>query len=88
MSECRKRVNADLAPKLADMRSRLEALRTAKHHQLDLDFEDAVGIRLRQKQTKERKLERIFAEYAEYVQDTLTTEDAAFLRVAAVFKGE
>ena len=30
----------------------------------------------------------MFANWTEYVQDTLTTEDAAFLRVAAVFRGE
>jgi hypothetical protein len=37
---------------------------------------------------KERHIDRIFADYTAYVQDTLTTEDAAFIRVAAVFRGE
>ena len=46
------------------------------------------GVRLRLKQAKERKIDAMFANWTEYVQDTLTTEDAAFLRVAAVFRGE
>ena len=72
------------------MRDKLEALRAAKHRQLDVDFheENLSGIRLRQKQMKERQIDRIFADYTAYVQDTLTTEDAAFIRVAAVFRGE
>jgi hypothetical protein len=37
---------------------------------------------------REREIERIFDDYKKYVQDTLTTEDAAFIRVAAVFRGE
>ena len=70
--------------------SRLLALRTAKKQQLEIDFGDgtAVGIRLRQKQVKERKIDAIFTNWTAYVQDTLTTEDAAFLQVAAVFRGE
>jgi hypothetical protein len=72
------------------MREKLERLRVAKHHQLSLDFHEdkLVGIRLRQKQVKERKVDRIFADYTAYIQDSLTTENAAFIRVAAVFRGE
>jgi hypothetical protein len=90
MSDRRAEINAELAPKLADMRDKLEALRAAKHHQLDLDFHEAnlSGIRLRQKQMKERRIDGLFADYTAYVQDTLTTEDAAFIRVAAVFRRE
>jgi ERCC4-related helicase len=90
MSERRTEVNVRLAPELAATQQQLERLRAAKHQQLALDFheENLAGIRLRQKQVKERKIDRIFADYTAYVQDTLTTEDAAFIRVAAVFRGE
>jgi superfamily II DNA or RNA helicase len=90
MSERRAQINAQLAPELAATQQKLERLRAAKHHQLALEFQEEklVGIRLRQKQVKERKIDRIFADYNAYVQDTLTTEDAAFIRVAAVFQGE
>jgi hypothetical protein len=90
MSDRRAEINAELAPRLTDMQGNLEALRAAKHRQLDVDFheENLSGIRLRQKQVKERQIDRFFADYTAYVQDTLTTEDAAFIRVAAVFRGE
>jgi hypothetical protein len=90
MSDRRAEINAQLAPELSATEQKLERLRAAKHHQLALDFheENLGGIRLRQKQVKERKIDRIFADYSAYVKDTLTTEDAAFIRVAAVFRGE
>ena len=90
MSERRTEINAQLAPELAAMRAKLESLRVAKHHQLSLDFheDNLVGIRLRQKQVKERRVDSIFADYTAYIQDSLTTENAAFIRVAAVFRGE
>jgi hypothetical protein len=90
MSERRAQINAQLAPELATTEAKLDALRQAKYRQLARDFHDEnlAGIRLRQKQVREREIERIFADYTKYVQDTLTTEDAAFIRVAAVFRGE
>jgi hypothetical protein len=69
---------------------KLEQLRTARRAQLDIDFGDTsvASIRLRQKESKQRRIDEVFADWAAYVRDTLTTEDAAFLRVAAVFRGE
>jgi hypothetical protein len=90
MSKRRAELNAVLEPTLKKEREKLERLRTAKKQRLDLDFGDSglAAVRLRLKQSKERKIDAIFADWAAYVQDTLTTEDAAFLRVAAVFRGE
>ena len=90
MSERRAKINRDLEPKLAAAEAKLSALRTAKQRQLEIDFQDGslAGIRLRQKEERQRRIERIFAEWAGYVRDTLTTEDAAFVRVAAAFQGE
>jgi superfamily II DNA/RNA helicase len=90
MSQRRAELNAELAPKLESERQKLEKLQIAKKQQLDMDFGDGglAAVRLRQKQAKERKIDAIFADWTAYVQDTLTTEDAAFLRVAAVFRGE
>jgi hypothetical protein len=72
------------------MQHKLAALRAAKHRQLERDFHEAnlSGIRLRQKQMKARQIDCLFVDYTAYVQDTLTTEDAAFICVAAVFRGE
>ena len=91
MSTCRDQVNAEMAPKLHDAQAKLERLRIAKQNQLELDFQDmphSGGLRLRQKEDRQRRLNKIFDEYTEYVRDTLTTEDSAFVRVAAVFRGE
>jgi Helicase conserved C-terminal domain len=90
MSGCRATLHAEMLPKLEAERQKLEGLRAAKRQQLEIDFgEGAVaGIRLRQKQARERRIDAVFASWTAYVQDTLTTEDAAFLRVAAVFRGE
>jgi hypothetical protein len=90
MSGCREAVNSEMLPKLAAERRKLEALRVAKKQQLESDFSEGAlgGIRLRQKQARERKIDATFTNWTAYVQDTLTTEDAAFLRVAAVFRGE
>lgn len=90
MSERRQEVNSDLEPKLVEAQQKLARLRVAKVHQLELDFQEGnlAGIRLRQKETRQRTIDRVFASYTEYVKDTLTTEDAAFIRVAAVFRGE
>jgi hypothetical protein len=90
MSACWTKLNGELRPKLEQAQAQLDSLRTAKQRQLDLDYDQGqlAGIRLRQKQQRQSRIDRIFAEYTQYVRDTLTTEDAAFVRVAAVFRGE
>jgi hypothetical protein len=90
MSKRQAEINAELAPKFAEMRGKLAVLRDAKHRQLARDFheENLSAIRLRQKQMKARQIDGLFADYTAYMQDTLTTEDAAFIRVAAMFRGE
>jgi superfamily II DNA or RNA helicase len=90
MSRCRETVNTEMAPKLAAEEQKLEHLRVARRAQLDIDFGDTslAGIRLRQKESKQRRIDEVFADWTAYVRDTLTTEDAAFVRVAGVFRGE
>jgi hypothetical protein len=90
ISECRERINSKLKPKLDAVASKLEHLRKAKQLQIDFEFGDAdlVPLRLRQKHSKQARIDRLFNQHQAYVEDTLTTEDAAFLRVAAVFRGE
>ena len=90
ISECRERINGKLKPKLDAAASKLEGLRKAKQAQIEFEFSDAdlVPLRLRQKHSKQARIDRLFSQHRAYVEDTLTTEDAAFLRVAAVFRGE
>jgi hypothetical protein len=46
-----------------------------------------IGTRRNKKQERKRHIDAIFASYRGWVEDTLTTEDSPFLRVAAVFLG-
>ncbi|HEY6342764.1 MAG TPA: DEAD/DEAH box helicase [Bryobacteraceae bacterium] len=89
MSEQRAKINSELTPELKATREKLDRLRAEQHRQLELEFqgENLAGIQLRRKQTRERGINCVFDDTTAYVQDTLTTEDAAFLRVAAVFLG-
>ena len=89
MSVYRDSKNGEMQPKLEEARRKLERLRKAKHHQIELDFkEPSAGLQLRKKLAKQRTIDNIFDDYARYVHDALTTEDSAFIRVAAVFRGE
>lgn len=89
MSLYREHKNSEMQPKLEEARRKLQRLRKAKHQQIELEFEKAsAGVQLRRKQAKQRNIDSIFDDYTRYVQDALTTEDSAFLRVAAVFRGE
>jgi hypothetical protein len=46
-----------------------------------------VGARRNKKLERRRHIDAIFAGYRRWVEETLTTEDSPFLRVAAVFLG-
>jgi hypothetical protein len=68
-------------------------LTTLQDRQLSfLEFEypeDAalLGARRNKKLERQRRIEAVFADYRRWVEDTLTTEDRPFLRVAALFLG-
>ena len=90
VSECREHINAQLKPKLDAAASKLEVLQKARQQQIEFEFGDAdlMPLRLRQKQARRLRIDKMFRQHRAYVEDTLTTEDAAFVRVAAVFRGE
>jgi predicted transposase YdaD len=57
---------------------------------LEFEFpEDQVllGSRRSRKLERRRRIDEVFADYRRWVEETLTTEDSPFLRVAAVFLG-
>jgi hypothetical protein len=71
----------------------MQNLATLQGRQLSfLEFEypddhTLVGARRNKKLERKRHIDAIFASYRRWVEDTLTTEDSPFLRVAAVFLG-
>ena len=90
MAQRRKDFLACLEPQLASERNSLRRLREGHVRQLELDFPDApnlFGARLGRKEKRQRDIDRIFANYQSWVEDTLTIENIPFLRVAAVFIG-
>jgi hypothetical protein len=46
-----------------------------------------LGSRRSRKLERRRRIDEVFADYRRWVEETLTTEDSPFLRVAAVFLG-
>jgi len=88
MSACRAAVKAEMEPKLNEARKKLAHLRGEQQMKLELDFADQTGIRLRLKESRQQTMNRTFEEHEAYVRETLTTEDSAFVRVAAVFRGD
>jgi hypothetical protein len=77
-----------MEPKLNEARKKLARLRCEQQLKLELDFADQTGIRLRLKESRQQTMNRTFDEHETYVRETLTTEDSAFVRVAAVFRGD
>jgi len=80
------RVNND---KLQDQYSRLEALRKRQYTQMEIEFDGATdGVTGERKQTKKREIDRIFAEFFDWIQETMTTEDTPYIKVVAVLRAE
>ncbi|MEX2530806.1 MAG: DEAD/DEAH box helicase [Gemmatimonadota bacterium] len=78
--EFEERINEKLN---AELRG-LERLRERQVRQLDLRFDDDLSPAERQgKDERRREIDRIFDDYLEWVQDTMTTEDRPYLQVVA-----
>ena len=80
-------INEKLNRKLED----LERLRDNKFRQLDLHFAQAEtisGIVLSRKEQKRREIERVFDEYMDWIQDTMTADENPYIQIIAVLTGE
>jgi hypothetical protein len=88
MSQRRLAANLAMTGRLRAASEKLKKLRGEKQLKLDEMFADAAGIQLKRKAMEQSEADRNFNEHEVYVRDTLTTEDSAFLRVAAVFRGQ
>ncbi|ABK43866.1 helicase domain protein [Magnetococcus marinus MC-1] len=77
-------------PKLNDQLKRLEGLRGRQFQQLELRFDDlkqAASIVESRKEQEKRRIDTLFDTYLEWVEDTMTTEEHAYIQVAAVLVG-
>lgn len=85
----RKVFEASLAPKLKEQRERLERLQ--KHHieQLELRFEGdkrPEAIKQQRRQSELRRIEKIFKDYRDWVNLSMTTEPDPYIKLVAVFR--
>jgi hypothetical protein len=91
MSQCRAEYVARITPQLNDQFERLKELRGRRFDQLELRFASAVQISTRQLNKKERErreIEKTFNDWQTWVEETMKTEDNAYIRVVAVLRGE
>jgi hypothetical protein len=90
MSARRQRFQESLQTQLQEEMQNLSTLQGRQLSFLEFEFpedEALVGARRDKKLERKRHIDAVFADYRRWVEDTLTTEDSPFLRVAAVFLG-
>lgn len=88
MSARRHHFEETMRTRLQEELDTLTRLRDRHRQQLELDLpesENLIGALRLRKEQRRRRIEEIFREYQVWVEETLTTEDQPFLRVAAVF---
>jgi hypothetical protein len=90
MSARRQAFQESLKARLEEQILSLATLQGRQLSVLEMEYPEdptLVGARRNRKLERRRRIEAVFADYRRWVEDTLTTEDSPFLRVAAVFLG-
>ncbi len=90
MSASRKDFEKQINSKLNLHLEALERLRGKQFKQLELDFGgEKATSRLSQnrKEEKKRHIEKLFDNYMQWIEDTMTTEDKPYIKVVAVLSG-
>lgn len=90
MSARRKEFQENLRKRLDEEMQNLATLQGRQLSFLEFEYPEdqtLVGARRNKKLERKRNIEATFASYRRWVEETLTTEDSPFLRVAAVFLG-
>jgi hypothetical protein len=90
MHQRRKEFENDINEQLNQHLNALGRLRKKQHRQLELQFEGSRqhGKTVHSlKEQKRRSIDKIFDEYLNWIEDTMTTEDNPYIQVISVFKG-
>lgn len=75
-------------PKLQEHLDRLEELRKRRHAQLEVGFQGELSeTRQNRRDAERRRIDKLFDEYWDWIERTMTTEDNPYLRIAAVLWG-
>jgi hypothetical protein len=78
-----------LNPQLNEQLKRLEALKDRHLREIQRRFSElnvAESIKKRRKGEKEREVEGLFAEYMDWIEETMSTEEQAYIKVGAVLQ--
>jgi hypothetical protein len=90
MSSRRQEFQQNLQARLQEQILSLNTLQNRQLSFLEFEFPEGqalLGSRRNRKLERRRRIDEVFADYRRWVEETLTTEDSPFLRVAAVFLG-
>ena len=76
-------------PMLSQYLSELEKLRGEHKQQLEFDFSDIpMGDRARdRKEQRRREIDKMFDDYLQWIEETMTTEAKPYIRIVALLKG-
>ena len=75
-------------PKLQKHLDRLDELRKRRHTQLESGFQGELSeSRQSRRDAEHRRIDKLFDEYWDWIEQTMTTEDRPYLRIAAVLWG-
>lgn len=75
-------------PKLQEHLDQLDELQERRHAQLELGFQGELSeTRRSQRDAERRRIDKLFKDYWDWIEQTMTTEDKPYLRIAAVLWG-
>ena len=86
----RKEKESQIDHKLQQQIDALEALKTKRVKQLTFSFEKTGGIQQiveDKKQKEQSRIENLFDDYIQWIEDTMTTEKTPYIQLIAVFTG-
>ena len=81
---------SQLQPQLEEQRSRLHSLKGNRDRQLQLKFDAdtrPTTIKAQRLQQEQQRLDRLFQDYENWVNLSMTIEDYPYLKLVAVLKG-
>ncbi|NCC60085.1 MAG: DEAD/DEAH box helicase [Verrucomicrobiae bacterium] len=76
-------------PMLNEQLTRLDQLKAGHYEQLELQFDTGSLTERRQneKEQRSRAIDRMFDEYMQWIEDSMTTEKVPYIRIVALLKG-
>jgi hypothetical protein len=90
MSQERRCFEEKLNPQLNDQLNRLETLKRRHREEITAYYDVqkvSESIKNRQKEQKLREVDDLFAEYMQWIEESMSTEDQAYIKVAAILQG-